>query len=73
MRIGGYTRKTHIIRGVPAYIGCKIDRASGSGRCENCTLYKKSGNTTFDLDGLGAYAGFHFGKPVLLGLGYEAG
>jgi hypothetical protein len=39
----------------------------------NLDIYKKSGDTTFDLDGLGAYAGLHFGKPVLLGLGYEAG
>ena len=39
----------------------------------NLDIYKKSGDTTFDLDGLGAYAGLHFGQPVLLGLGYEAG
>jgi len=39
----------------------------------NLDIYKKIGNTTFDLDGLGAYAGFHFGRPVVLALGYEAG
>ena len=39
----------------------------------NLDIYKKTGNMIFDLDGLGAYAGFHFGKPVLLALGYESG
>ena len=39
----------------------------------NLDVFKKSGNTTFDLDGLGAFAGLHYGKPLVLALGYEAG
>ena len=36
-------------------------------------VFKKSGSTTFDLDGLGAFGGLHYGKPLVLALGYEAG
>lgn len=39
----------------------------------NLDVFKTAGNSTFDLDGLGAFAGFHFGQPAVLSLGYETG
>jgi len=39
----------------------------------NLDVFKNAGTSTLDLDGLGVFAGFHFGQPAVLALGYEAG
>ena len=34
---------------------------------------KQTTNSELDLDGIGLYTGIHFGKPAILGIGYEYG
>jgi hypothetical protein len=36
-------------------------------------IYKKSGQSIFDLNGTGVYGGMHLGRPAVLALGYESG